>query len=372
MLALWVPVSLLGCPASPSDHDTAPDTSLAPFDAELAGDLQLALEQAREDLDVPGVAAAVQLPGTELWIGVTGVADLETEEPLLAEHRFKIGSVTKTFVAAVVLQLAEEGSLGLDDTLDQHYDGLPWASDVTLRQLLMHSSGIPEYGNATAFQLGADEPWTDEQLVQLLADGELAFEPGTEWSYANSNYVLLGLVIRSVTGDTWDQQVAARLLDPLALTSLEAPLDDASWGGVVPGYWNGVDSTQDVHPSAVAAAGAMVGSAGDVARWGTAWLGGEVLTSEMADERWVDAIELYDGVLHCGCGLYSFGGAPTDAGVELFHNGALNGYSSWMGYRPDGPVSLAVLDNAWPGAGMDTSVAQDVAGVLWPVLGWEE
>ena len=353
-----------------ADDDSADDDP-EPFDAALAEQLQGALDQALEAYDAPGVAAAVLMPGTEIWVGTSGLADLDTDEALTAEHRFKIGSITKTFVAAVVLQLAEEGALSLDDRLGDHYDGLEWASDVTLRQLLQHSSGVPEYGNAFAFQNGADEAWTDEELIALLADEEPAFEPGTDWLYANSNYVLLGMVVQAVTGETWDQQVASRLLEPAALDSLEAPLDDVTWGGVVPGYWQDEDTTEQVHPTAVGASGAMVGNAGDVARWGASWLGGDVVGSDMAAERWVDAIVLYDGALHCGLGIYSIGGAPTEPAAELFHNGALNGYSAWMGYRPEGQVSLAVLTNSWPGVGVDTSQSQDVAGDLWAVLGWE-
>ncbi len=368
-----LPLLLLGCPADDTAEETGLETTpLEPFDADLAEQLQQALDQAREDFDAPGLAAAVQMPDTELWVGVTGVANQETQETVEPEHRFKLGSITKTFVAAVVLQLVEEGALGLDDPLGDHYGGLPWASEVTLRQMLQHSSGVPEYGYATLFQLSASSPWTDEELMALMEDWELAFEPGTDWLYSNGNYVLLGLVIQAVTGETWDRQVNDRLLEPYSLGSLEAPLDDDSWGGVVPGYWNGSDTTYDVHPSAVSAAGAMVGNAEDVARWGTAWLGGSVVGDDMAAERWVDAVELYDGVLYCGTGLYSIGGGPDDPDVELMHNGVLNGYSSWMGYRADGEVSLTVLTNSWPGSGMDTGQAQNVAEALWATLGWEE
>ncbi len=364
---------LIGCPAPAPVDDTGSDTAaLEPFDETLAEQLQEALDQAREDYDAPGVAVSVQMPGVEPWIGVAGVANQDTDEALAPEHRFKIASVTKTFTAAVVLQLVDEGALSLDDRLGDHWSGLDWAAGVTIRQLLQHSSGIPEYGTANLYQLGMHEPWTAEELMALMQDWELDFEPGTEWGYANSNYVLLGLIIQEVSGESWDQHVTARLLEPYGLTSMEAPLDDPTWGGVVPGYWLDEDTTQDIHPTALGASGAMVADIRDLAAWGSLWLGGEAVSETMATERWVDALDLYDGALYCGLGAYSILGAPDEPDTQLFHNGALNGYSSWMAYRANGEVSLSVMTNSWPGVGMDTGQAQDVAFELWPVLGWED
>ncbi len=360
------------CPGTvpQADDDSAEEAAPEPFDEALAEELQSALETARDEHEAPGVAAAVQMPGTEPWVGVAGLADLDTGEVLTPAHRFKIASVTKTFVAAVVLQLAAEGNLDLDDRLGDHHDGFALAQDVTLRQLLMHTSGVPDYGNTMSFQTHATEEWTDEELLDLLSDSELAFEPGTDWLYSNSNYVLLGLVVEAVTGERWDQQVASRLLVPAGLHTLEAPLGDPAWGGVVPGYWQGGDQTEALHPTALGASGAMVGGAEDVARWGTAWLGGSVLDEASAAQRWEQAFELSEGVLYCGLGIYAIGGQPTDPAAELFHNGELTGYSAWMGHHTEGGISLAVLTNSWPGTATEMGRAQDVAEDLWTVLGW--
>ncbi len=153
----------------------------------------------------PGCAAAVGKEGTVVWHGVHGVADMKAGTPITESTIFDIGSVTKQFTATMILLLTAEGKLALDDNVSDHVDRLPtWGDDVTIAQLIHHTSGIPEYGPLLEAK-GYD--WQDttrrKHAFEVIAEvTELDSKPGTSFAYSNSNYILLGYVIEGVTRQT--------------------------------------------------------------------------------------------------------------------------------------------------------------------------
>jgi D-alanyl-D-alanine carboxypeptidase len=180
---------------------------------------------------------AAGAPGAAGWVqddngaqpAASGVADLRTGGPMRPELHFRAGSLTKSLVATVVLQLVAEGRLSLQDSLDRRLPGiLPYGEQVTLRQLLNHTSGVP-HNWATVEQTlyrspgGRSRDWTPRELVALVADQPPDFPPGTAWSYSNTGYHLLGLVVEAAGGSTLGQELHRRIVAPLGLHGTSFP-----------------------------------------------------------------------------------------------------------------------------------------------------
>ena len=169
--------------------------------------------------DVAGVVVAVRDAAGRRHVRASGSASREDQAALTADTRFRVASITKTFVAVVVLQLAAEGRLRLDDLASRHLAGLPGLDGVTVRQLLDHTAGLPEYaavdeGFGQALLRDRDRRWTARELLARSASVRRDFAPGTDYAYSNTNYVALGLVVEAVTGTSWAAQVRTRILDP--------------------------------------------------------------------------------------------------------------------------------------------------------------
>ncbi|HSI98942.1 MAG TPA: serine hydrolase domain-containing protein, partial [Patescibacteria group bacterium] len=229
-----------------------------------------ALHAARAHGGAYGVAFAAVRDGSVIWAGASGRArDGRTE--LSATTPLVIGSVTKTFIAATVLQLVDEGRVRLDDPLRRHLPQLRQLSDeITVAQLLDHTSGLADLFNDTTRRGLEEEPTRSWVAADVLATlHEPWYEPGEGWAYANTNYFLLAMLVEAVTGEPLAAELDARFLDPLNLGTTSvldggepgSPLDEA-WTTI---FWG---------------SGAMGASAGDLARWGDALYAGDLLSRE--------------------------------------------------------------------------------------------
>ncbi|MER6003545.1 serine hydrolase domain-containing protein [Nonomuraea angiospora] len=183
-----------------------------------------------------GVLAAATTPGGTS-AARSGVADLKTGEPVPWNAYYRIGSTTKTFVAAIALQLVGEGKLRLDDTVERWLPGLVEGNGndgakITVRQLLGQTSGLPEYADDVPLERVTSESgfrrerfrvYRPEEFVAMAMRHKPAFEPGKGWAYSNTNYVLVGMIIEKVTGTPWQQQLLERVIEPLGLRHTYAP-----------------------------------------------------------------------------------------------------------------------------------------------------
>jgi D-alanyl-D-alanine carboxypeptidase len=180
-----------------------------------------------------GVLAEVRGSGG-VWRGSAGVAELGTSRPVPVGARFRAGSITKSFVATVVLQLAGEGRTALDDPVGKWLPGMvPGGDRIALRHLLQHTSGIADYGESTVFRrfYGTTDAiagmrhrtWTAPELLAFIAGEPALFGPGSSWAYSSTNYLLLGLVIERLTGNSYAAEVERRILRPLDLRDTEFP-----------------------------------------------------------------------------------------------------------------------------------------------------
>ena len=315
--------------------------------------------QAVVQAGVPGVVAVAAGPGVS-WEGAAGVADAETGAPLTTNHRFLIGSVTKTFVAAVVLQLVGEGALALDEEVG------PIAKGVTLRQLLNHTSGLPEYYDDFDSLI---EPYrrdraykpnlTPRAALELVHAKPRLFPPGEGWAYSGGNYLALGLIVEEATGATLREELRRRIIEPLGLEGTDLREGDSARTGLARAYLppdNPVFPEPGPGPVDVTdvelfgwGAGEMISTANDVARFLQALLGGELLTPEARAELLTTVVSDWEESDGYGLGIEEvsslMGHAPSPCGTAWGHLGFAMGHTTIALSSESGDRQVVVCAN---------------------------
>lgn len=322
----------------------------APAVAAGQGAWQAAFDSACTALQARGAAAAVILPDGRTQTLVHGFADSVAR--VVPRTAFEIGSITKTFTAALVLALAAEGSLDLDAPFTRDVGGFPYESEATLRQLLHHTSGLadvfdhPEFIPLLVFD--PDRRWTPRETFDWLEPPRAA--PGARWDYSSTGYHLLGMAAVRAGGAPLGAQLRRRFIEPLGLVRTFYAAEESVAAPAAHAYLDhdgdGVedDMTLLVPPTAfrtaAGAAGAMVSSAPDLARWIRALVGGEVLGDSLRREmtRWV---ERPDGHRH-GLGVLRI---EIDGVALIGHRGNSMGFSAAAWHAPEHGITIAVLTN---------------------------
>jgi D-alanyl-D-alanine carboxypeptidase len=285
-----------------------------------------ALEAARSYGEAFGITCAAVRDGQVLWSGAAG-RYRDGATPIGGDDSLVIGSVMKTFVSAAILQLAEEGRLTLDDTVLSH---LPHESavtpDITIRQLLDHTSGLADVFNdttKTGIETDPEHAWAETELMATLHAPW--YRPGEGYAYANTNYYLLGLVVEKITGRSLADELSRRFFGPLGLdtarilTGKRGELLEPAWATI---FWG---------------SGAMSASAADLARWGDALYSDQVLTPASRS-----AMLATHNAENYGLGVQRIE-VPGAAGYG--HTGMLKTYTSLLLYLPDQNVTLSLLVN---------------------------
>ncbi|MFE7274345.1 serine hydrolase domain-containing protein [Streptomyces sp. NPDC057623] len=324
--------------------------------------------EAAVDAGVPGVTATAK-DGHGTWSATEGVGNLRTGKPRSADDRYRVGSITKTFVATVLLQLEAEGRLSLDDSVEKWLPGLVRGnghdgSRVTLRQLLNHTSGIFNYtadegfGETYFLKDGFFEHRYDtnkpEELVALAMTHEPDFAPGTSWNYSNTNFVLAGMVIEKATGRPYGEEIRARVIKPLHLTATSVPGTRVTVPGPSSRAYSKLAETATgptydvtkINPSLAYAAGEMISNSTDLTRFYTALLRGRLLPREQLKE--MTTTVPVNGATGYGLGLMK---TELSCGVSVWgHGGGIHGSISEAVTTKDGRRSLAFNFNGdWSG-----------------------
>ena len=324
-------------------------------------ELQVALDNGLKSKGGTGVSASVVVNGTGEWAGVSGMSDLKTAQPIQPDMLFDVASVGKTFTAALVLQLAEEGKLSLDDPLHKWLPDFPNINkNATIRQLLNHTSGISHIAANRQYWAAVfadpDSLWAPEDVLRFVP--EPRFPPGAGWHYSSTNYILLGMIVEKATASTLNVQLRNRFLVPLKLNNTLPVTDSAARASRVfaHGHFdlNGDGELEDMGPqsrnslfTSAWAAGPVASTAGDLARWAECLYGNHVLQKESLD-RMVDFHRPTPGEpLLSGYGLGTADLSGDFLGGERVwgHLGWQPGYMTAMLYFPDRSVSMAVLIN---------------------------
>jgi len=349
--------------------------------------LEAMLEDFHDRYTFPGVTAAITLPDGTVVAAAVGLADIENRLAMTPETPMLAASIGKSFVAATVLTLENEGALARADLLSTllgdrpWFDALPNADSITIGQLLHHTSGLPDHVHIPAFQQawaglstvgGATNP---EHLVAFVAGQAPLFEAGTAWAYSDTGYVLLGLAIEEVTGRPWQEAVQARFLVPLGLTETFASdrpdLSGLAIGYVAPGNPFGMpERTADAegrllwNPAVESAGGGFASTSADLARWGHLLFGGAAMTQPYLD-RLLDAVPVdpdAPGILYgAGVAIHT----DTPRGLVWGHGGWIPAYVSSLRHYADHGVTVAFQINTDVGIVEDTTdVVPDLEAAL--------
>lgn len=298
--------------------------------------------------DGPGATVIVTRHGQTIFTGARGLADVAAHKPLQPDSIIRMGSLTKQLTAAVLLQLVDEGRVSLDDPLSKYRPDFPAPGDsATIRQLLDHTSGIQSYTAIPGFMTEANtaRAYSTDALIAVFRDKPSVSKPGAQWAYNNSGYVLAGAIIEAATRQPWYQAIEERLTRPLGLTSIrygdETPT--IAWASGYTINDGAVHPAQKIDMSAPQAAGGLVGTVGDFARWTYALHHGRVLKPATYAQM-IAPTKLPDGTIK----NYGFGleiGA-IQGSHTLEHSGGIFGATTEAIYLPDQEVFVGVFANS--------------------------
>ena len=321
------------------------------------------------DAGYPAALAAVTDSKGESAGVAVGKGSLETGQAPPLDGEVRIGSNTKTFVAVVVMQMVQEGKVGLDEPIETYLPGLIKgegidASKITVRQLLQHTSGLPEYtdtvpGRSDIFQI-KDHYAQPRDLLDTALSKPAAFEPGTQWAYTNTNYVVLGMLIERVSQRPVGEQIDQRIIKKLGLshTYFPAPGDRSIKGTHPQGYHlsaeGKLEDITEMDPAWGWAAGAMVSTPSELNTFFQAVFDGRLLTQASIDEmkKSVDASSRFGPGVVYGLGLI---GTPLSCGGTSWgHGGTIHGYQTNDAVGPDG-TAVTIAVTAMPSAIADQS-----------------
>ncbi|WP_420685899.1 serine hydrolase domain-containing protein [Bacillus cereus] len=307
-------------------------------------------------LGYPGILAKTS-EGGKTWSYAAGVADLSTKKPMKTDFRFRIGSVTKTFTATVVLQLAGENRLNLDDSIEKWLPGVIQGNgyddkQITIRQLLNHTSGIANYTRSKDFNMmDTKKFYTAEELVKMGISMPPDFAPGKSWSYSNTGYALLGILIEKVTGNSYAEEIENRIIEPLELSNTFLPGNSS----VIPGtkhargyiQLDGASESKDVtyyNPSMGSSAGDMISTADDLNKFFSYLLGGKLLKEQQLKQMLTTVPTGTDELGDSGLGIFKM---KLSNGVSIWwHGGTIPGFLTFAGGTLGGKHTLAVNLNS--------------------------
>lgn len=319
------------------------------FPASQTAALDAALTKALADYSVPGAVVGIWIPGQGSYVAASGVSDLATGKSMRTDDHFRIGSNTKTFTVTVLLQLADERVLGLDDPVGKYLPFVPNGQAITLRMLADMTSGLFSYTEDDDWVVSSfSEPqrqWAPRELIDVGLAHPPYFGPGTGWHYSNTNTVLLGMLIEQVTGKPIQAVLAERIFIPLGLAHTLWPTDSSM---PVP-YAHGItvqtldgkqaDAT-DRNPSWGFTAGQMISTLGDMKVWVESYTTGSLISPAMQQQR-LSYVEFPPNTAQKKYAL----GIGYDRGW-LGHTGELPGYNTGGYYLPSKQATIVVLANS--------------------------
>jgi D-alanyl-D-alanine carboxypeptidase len=323
-------------------------------------DIDTFIKTKMKELHIPAVSYAVMQYGEYVSSGVYGLAEVELNVPANEHTLFNVGSVGKTFTATAIMLLEQDGKLSIKDPIGKHLEGIPesW-NNITIEHLLNHTSGIKDYvqdypGYALLPNIDRAVELTPEQYIEMCTSNPLNFPTGTKWAYSNSNYALLGFIIRKHIDTSMDEFMRKRVFEPAGM--MDTRYEDAFElrPNRAKGYHK--DSTGVINGALISNFYSTIGDCGilttgkDLAKWGPALSNGKVVSKAQVEKMWTKH-QLNNGKLSQeDYRTYGLGWRIDDilGGPEFGHNGALKkGYTGFYRYYPEFDLSIAVMSNRW-------------------------
>jgi len=326
--------------------------------------IQRIIDEQRIHHNIPGLSLTINCPSeSDLREFVSGTTMASSSTLINSNHLFQVGSLTKSFVAVIILQLEAEGRLSLNDPLTKWIDNIndAWKT-ITIRELLNHTSGIYNYTDALHDKENGNyadpyKQWSSEELVHLASLHPLYFDPGTNWHYSNTNYVLAGMIIETATSHTIQEEMNARIFTPLSLQNtayLPTIADSNTLSRMAHGYskWGifpdePTDIT-DTNLSWANAAGSLISTSHDMAIWFRQLMNGSLLPKQQMDEL-MNTVSTHDALPNASKdNSYGLGVMydPNLFGEKIWwHSGGTLGYSSFMVWLKDYNIIIAMTLN---------------------------
>ncbi len=346
---------------------TASAQLVRPSAAALA-ELDRRIEAHLDEYNIPGGLVAVASRGRMVHLKSYGVANVELSVPVTDSTVFEIGSISKQFVSAAVMLLVEDDMLELDDPIHQYLPDLPseWLG-VTVRHLLTHTSGIPDYEEIRTYDVYGFR-LTPEEVIRIAHSRPVDFVPGAGWYYSNTGYFLLSMIVERIEGRPLGQVLQARIFGPLGMNQTRMTDPEAIIPHRASGYW--VDKTGELinrrptETSSTLGAGGILSSAHDLAKWDEALYGDQLLSAESKATMWTAAV-LPNGE-DTG---YAFGWSvrPYQGLTSQSHGGQVAGFVANFARYPEQEAAIIVFLNRYRVSGGRVRVA--VLHTFMPSLG---
>ena len=350
--------------------------------AALKSALQAKLDEWHKAGSFPGATLGVVLANGQSFGLAVGFSDRDAKTPMKPNDRMLAGSVGKTFAAATALQLIKEGKIGLDDKIEKYlgseqwFSRLPNAKDITVRQLMNHTSGLVRYEFKEQFTkdltANPDKVWKPAELVAYLLDEKPPFEAGKGWDYSDTNYIVLGMIIEKVTGRKFYDEANRRLIKPLKLNDT-IPQDGPRLKGVVQGYagannpFGGTDAMIVngkfvINPQFEWTGGGYASTTQDLARWAKMIYEGKAFSPDLLPQ-------VVDGVAAPMLGRETKYGLAaiirkTPVGTSYGHSGFFPGYMTDMAYFPEQKIAVAVQVNTSVGRSLGKPLSRVLVEVM--------
>ncbi|MFC8826630.1 serine hydrolase domain-containing protein [Streptomyces sp. NPDC057137] len=375
VLAPMAPMAATAVPATAvSPTGTAPHDKAGPasdgLGRELTARLDKTIAEVREQTGIPGAVVGLWMPGQGNYVRATGVADTATGRPMSADTSVRIGSETKTFTVTALLELVDDGRIGLDDPISEYVHGVPNGHRITLRHLAEMRSGLFPYTADPDFThdllSNPERTFTPRESLAYGFKHRNTFAPGTQFQYCNSNLVLLGLVIEKVSGHRLADFIHERVLGPAHLHHTLFP-KGAEFPAPHPhGYTDQTlsgDTADTTHwnPSWAWAAGAMISDLNDLRRWAPIVATGTLLSPETQRQRLKTLPTGFPGTTY-GLGIFKANG-------WIGHNGSIPGYETVTVYLPSKKATLVIMINTdipYEGQEPSTVLARAITTIATP------
>lgn len=332
--SVTIAVGLSGCGGS-----SAPSMRTASLGSTVDGIAQAALQQQ----GIPGMTVALAKNGTMLYVQGYGVTDLTTRAPAQPNVIFEIGSITKQFTAALIMKLQEQGQLQVDDSIELYLPEYNFPPAITLRMMLTHTSGLADFTNFPQLGEWVKNGVSEATVLTAVSQAPLEFEPGTQYSYSNSNFFALGTIIEKLTGQSYAADLEQEIFQPLGLMNTFYALPPPSQTAT--GYTNngsGLVPAIIWDRSAAFAAGALSTNVYDLVAWDDALIHGKVVSPAS-----FQAMTTSNGFMLPGGGSYGFGLAlwTFNGRPIIWHDGQIGGFTAETAVFLDSGFSLVVLTN---------------------------
>jgi D-alanyl-D-alanine carboxypeptidase len=317
--------------------------------------LQVLLDEQVQQQGILGMVMAVRLPDGTVISESSGYLDPDGKNVWTMDTQSALASITKTFTAVVIMQLVQEGKLSLDDTIEKWFPEQPNGNNITLRMLLSHTSGLANYiSGENVMDPKWSREWTPLELVAEASKLEPLEEPGSEVAhYSNTNYALLGLVTEKVTGNSWEEEIRSRIIEPLELKNTTFLGEAGVWGGSMvagyakteDGYISSLELPNYPHPSTPWAAGAVVSTVSDLMTFASALFDGTLVSKETLSQMATPVAPDDKDPMVWGLGGATLEHLPGGFGM----GGDIPGYHAFFIGVQDTKVVVAALVNSEEG-----------------------